>query len=618
MRTTVSVIALIASLGAAQAQDTPLDKIVVSANRTPTGADHIGSSVTVITAEDLEKTGEPLLSDFLARQASLTVTQAGAPGGVTNIRIRGAEQRYTAVYIDGIRVDDPGADKVAYDFGSLTTADIGRVEILRGSQSALYGGSAVGGVINITTKRPTRDGFTQSLAAEAGSEDTRRLGYTLGFRQGALETSLSASHLKSDGFSAYDTLPRTNGLEDDGLEVNRLTFSSRYQVNAALAIGGTVFRQNANNEYDGYLADAANVQKRDETGGRLFAELRTGTTTHLFDVTRYRQDREDIGANPGEVKAKRTGLSYQGTTEVTPNLTLVYGADTMQEETSGPAMPNGEDTRVSGAYLQALWAIGSDVDLSATIRQDDNSRYGDFTSGRVAAAWRPLDGLVIRAAAARGFRAPSLYEQYGDVRFQIGPNADLAPEKSRSYELGADYTFANGATVGATVFKLDIDNAISYCSPFDPCSVTPPEPFDNKYENRAGFSKRSGIEVAANVPVTDDITVGGTYTYTDARNPSDARLARVPYHNLGLSADAKLTDSLSGHLALHHVADVQTTSFEAPLEDYTVVNAGLSYALADGTSLTLRVQNLFDEEHQTVPDYGTQGRAAYVGIRKSW
>ncbi|MDO9527128.1 MAG: TonB-dependent receptor, partial [Gemmobacter sp.] len=586
----VSLIALalatpLATAQTAAAQDTVLDEIVITANLIPTAANRTGVSVSVVTAEDLERAGDQMLSTYLARLPGVGVVQSGPAGTAASLRIRGAEPRYVAVYVDGVRVDDPTSIATEFDFGALSTADIGRVEILRGSQSALYGGSAVGGVVNITTRAAQKDGFSQQVAVEAGTNATLSGRYSLGFRDDRLQTALTISHHRSDGFSAYDTLPRTAGLEDDGIESTRLGFSARYQATDTLAIGASVFTQRTSSDYDGFLSDADNTQDRRETGGRVFAELTTGATDHVFEITQYDITRENFsaGVSTGDFTGARVGFGYQGATRLSSEVTLVYGADTMREKAVTAAAPGGKSTRISGVFVQGLWAPRDDLDLSVSARRDHNSGYGNFNSGRIAMAWRASDAVTLRAAVARGFRAPSLYEQFGDPRFGIGPNAGVGPETSRSFEMGTDLTLSGGVTVSATLFRIDVSNAIDYCGAWAAaCATGPAAGFTNQYENVAGTSTRQGVELGASIPLGDRLTLGTGYTYTDARRPSGARLARVPRHDLTVSLDGDVTDRLQAGVSLQHVAGRPDDGSPAiTMGSYSVVSARMSYALND-------------------------------------
>lgn len=619
-RQAVSFITLLAAAPLAlasplAAQVVTLDEIVLSANRTPAELARTGLSVSVVTAEDLEKAGDLQLSDYLARLPGVGVVQSGPAGTSANLRIRGAEPRYVAVYVDGIRVDDPTGIASEFDFGAMSTADIGRVEVLRGSQSALWGSSAVGGVINITSRKALKDGLSQEAAIEGGSYGTVAGRYGLGYKTDRVETHFTLSHRRTKGFSAYDTLPPNPALEPDGMEATRLSFGARYALTDAVALGVSAFAQTTEHDYDGWGADAANVQKRKEWGARVFGEWSVGNSTHVLDVIRYRISRDQFAAGVpnGSFTGVRTGLSYQGTTEFSNTFTLVYGADSMKETAVNASLPTGGSTRISGVYVQGLFRPIDTLDISASLRRDDNSRFGGHSSGRLALAWQAAPGLTLRGAASTGFRAPSLYEQFGDPTWGIAANPGVGPEKSRSFEIGADYAMAGGASFGLTLFHIDVDNAITYCGAWSNACVTPlPGGFTNLYENAPGRSKRRGLELSGALPLGERADLGLAYTYTDARNPAGARLARVPRHALSLSLDGKLSERLTGQLSLRHSAG------RTDVADFTVVNAGFSYALGADTALSLRVENLFDKAYQTVPAYGTSGRAVYVGLKTSF
>ena len=601
-RLSVSLIALLAALPV-QAQTTiELDEIVVTANRTALAANRTGSSVTVIDRATLERAGDQTIATYLSRVPGVQVTRSGPAGTEAKLRIRGATPRYTAVYVDGVRVDDPTGIATEFDFGTLRTDDISRIEVLRGSQSALYGGSAIAGVVNITTNRAEEPGFTQSVAVEAGSYGTAAASYSLGYSDDRWSAALTLSTFKTDGFSAYDTLPRTTGLEDDGLTSRRLSFSTNYRVNDVLTVGLNGFIGSSKAEYDDFGADALNRTDKAERSLSTYAEWDLGATQHELRLSSFEVDRDLIepGGSGGFFYGERLSLSYQGTTELSQAVTLVYGADTNEETATSSAQPGGQTTRVSGVFAQGIWSPSSDIDVSATLRFDENNRYGSFTSGRIAASWRPSESLTLRGAVARGFRAPSLYEQFGDPRFGIAPNPNLTPERSKSYELGIDYNWANGASVSATAFALDTENEIG---------------FGANYINVAGVSKRKGLELEARLPVFGVAELGMAYTYTDAKRPNGTAIPRVPQHLFNLSIDGELTEGVTGSLAVRHVAGRPRDGFPArDMPDFTVVDAKIGYELTENAELSLRIDNLFDEEYQEIADYGTSGRAVYVGI----
>ncbi len=612
----ISALALSAAMGLpARAQDSTdgliiLDPVTLSANRTATEANRTGASVSVITKVDLQASGGLSPLTVLAGLPGLSFSQQGGLGQSANLRIRGADTRYIAVYFDGIRITDPSSTQTALDYGTLPTMGIAGVEVLRGSQSALWGGSAVGGVINFTSAAAEEEGVHQEVVLQAGDLGTAALSYSLTQKTGDLEAALTLSHSQTDGYSAAAI-----GTERDAARLSRLSLTGKYHVTDTLTLGAAAFTQYSDVDYDGYdpftytLEDQDNALRRREAGARLFAELSAGNTEHVFDLTRY-----DIGRvyddefSPADYDASRTTLGWTATTDVSDQIKLVYGADWMREEASYTNLTSGSaDTRQYGGFAQVLWAPRDDLDLAATLRRDEHSSYGGFTSGRLALAWRPAEGTTLRAALATGFRAPSLDELYGDYpAFFFHGNPDLTPEESTSYELGIEQEFGAGARLTATLFRLNIDNLIATSADY------------SSLENVAGQSVRQGLELGAEVNLGEAATLGLSYTYIDATRATGTRLALVPRHDLTLKLDAQLADRVKAGVSVHHVADRldDFASFQMP--DYTVVDARISYDLNGETEVWGGVGNLFDQDYQTSNGFAAPGRTIYVGLRKSF
>ena len=610
----ISVLALAAMVPAmGQAQDTLLDEIVVTANRIAAAINRVGVSVSVVSEADLQQSTQTTVAGVLSQLPGVSLVSQGPFGNTGNLRIRGADGRYLAVFIDGVRVSDPSSTTVQFDFGSLLTTDVGRIEVLRGSQSALWGGSAVGRVINITPKEAVEEGFHQSVKAESGSYGTAILAYGLTQKSGPLEFSLNIGALHTDGYSAAAA-----GVEADGADAERLSFSAKYQVNEILSVGASAFTQRVRQDYDGYaaptylLGDANSVQRKRETGGRVFADYTVGNSEHVFDATVFRtaRDYDQDGALSG-FNGKRVTLAYKGQTEVSKALTLVYGVDWQKETAQYTNLPGGgADTESLGAYAQALWAVRDDVDLSASVRMDHNAGFGDFPTGRLALAYRPDAATTVRAALATGFRAPSIDERFGDYpgTYPFVGNPDLTPEKSVSYELGIEHVYGNGASVSATLFQLNVNDLVTYVFGLPSTLV-----------NLPGKSKRSGVELSAQMPINDRVSLTAAYTYTDARNPAGGRLVQVPFHDLSLGLAAKVTDKLSAEVNIKAQAgrwDNDPNTFVAgPMPDFGVVNLAVHYAINDSAEAYLKIDNVLDQDYQLINGYNTSGRAVYVGLQ---
>lgn len=608
-----------------------LDEIIFTATAQPLRFDRIGSSVDVIEGEDLDSLGEVQLSDALTRLPGLNVVESGPPGTAAQLRIRGAGAENIAVFVDGILVNDPTATEQSFDnFGGLTTGSVRRIEILRGSQSALYGGTAIAGVINITTVGgdDTPMGLSQSIEVQGGSYATFSTDYAMTYRTSDTILSFGLSSVVSDGFSAAEE--DTGNTEADPYDQTRLSFGIEREVSDTLTVGLNGFYETGSVEFDEYAdtpidgTPGDEGQDRDAFGLRTYLEAQTGIWTHSAALAYYRIERHafSLTISPETALAfgstfdnlfegERVTLDYLASAQLRPDLALSFGADLRDETATYPNTLGGTSSvQTYGVFAEATWSPNDLFDLTGTLRHDDHTTFGGETTGRLAFAWRPTDSTLVRGAIGTGYRPPSLDELYGSypaVFFTGNPN--LMPETSTSYEIGVDHSFANGAQIGATLFYLEIENLIVY----------DPVPAPNSLINVPGISERSGIEIAAAFPLSDRITLSGAYTYTDAYAATGARLSAIPRHDLVLGLDAEISDRARLSLTAQHVADRANGTFDpTPYEDYTVVDTTFTYGLTDEVEAFLRVENLFDEAYQTQSGYGTSDRAVYVGLRAAF
>lgn len=619
------------SLPANAQQIINLEELTFSANLAETEIRRSGASVSVINREELEASGTNRLQDILTRLPGVSVISEGGVGASANIRLRGADKRYLAIYVDGVRIDDPTGTEVSTDIGKLSLFDVDRIELLRGSQSALYGGSAVAGVINITTRNAEQDGVSQSAFVEGGSYGTAAAGYSLTYRDERWEAALSFAHQTTQGFTAYEGIPGTPSYEPnaeaDGHQTTRVSFSSKYQASDILTLGVSGFYQLAKTQYDPWdsvtfqtLPNADAEYRQREAGLRFSAEFDLDATQHTLAASGFviRRNAEELGVPQGQFDGRRLGLEYTGLAQINTGLSLGWGADLTFETVKTQSIPAGETTRNLGVYAQILWAPTEALDLSASIRADNHSSFGTFYTGRLSGAYQASDAVTIRGAIARGFRAPALDELFGDYpdRQFIG-NPNLSPERSDSAEIGIDIRSASGAELSATAFWLNTQNRIGYerCplnDPFDWSSGCLPGTI-NSMTNYAGTSRRSGLELSAKLPVTDTLTMSGNYTYTHARNPDNTRMARVPRHTANLALTGQFDDMTSFSISAQHVAD-RPDDWGMEWKDYTVANAMVRYRVNDQADLYLRIDNIFDRNYQINPGYKTSGRAFYLGV----
>lgn len=604
LSTTTAILAL---MGApAFAQDTfQLPEIVFSAGLTAVEANRAGVTVEVIDEADLEATGDVQLIDVLEQLPGLTVSQSGPPGTAATVRIRGLDGAFIGVRINGIDVTDPSLGQIEFNFAGLTTGSLSRVEVLYGSQSALYGSEAIAGVINITTvEAPDEVGNEVTISGEGGSFDTffGALTYASRFERGTL--TFSASYFETNGFSAADE--NDGNTEDDGSDALTLTFGGTYDVTDALTLGFDIYYQDRFVEFDsggGPGNDGPETGDTEITAARVFAQYDGVLVDHEFGVAYTETERFFPGGFTENFDGERLELNYLATVDFGDTTTASVGLEYTDERFDTDT--NSGDNDIFSVFGDVLWAVTPNFDLNFSGRLDDNDLFGTEFSGRIAAAWRVTDQTTLRASVGEGIRAASLFELFSDFG---DPN--LTSEESLSFEASVEQQFSRGF-LKVTGFYIEIDDLID----FDPSSTVCGSTF-GCFGQVPGTSETIGVEVSGSFDITDRVRVFGNYTYTDAEDADGEQRARVPQHSALIGIDAEITDRWRLNATALGAFDTEVGEFASTtLDDYVVFDATATYALTDNAELYLRVENIFDEEYQTTPGFGTSDRAAFVGVR---
>lgn len=578
-----------------------LDELVFSASLTDVARDRTGVRVSRLTARDLANGGRLQFSEVLETLAGVNVTQYGPIGTSATLRIRGLDTKYIPVRINGIDVTDPSSVQTQFDFGKLTSSGIASAEVLYGSQSAILGSGAIGGAVNITTvDAPDEIGNEIGYNLEIGTYDTVRAGLTYGtrFERGFLAMSLSSTN--TEGYSAADE--NVGNAEADGFDSIDFSLRGEYRATDILTFGASVLAQNANFEFDasgGVGGDAARFSDYELIAGRLFALADFGSQTHEFGLESSQTTRTDPSLPAGWgahlFEGQREKLTYLGVQSLDNGDTISIGAEAMTERyfSTDNTSPIHADYESNSVFTEWLTSPLTELDISISARWTDNSDYGSKTTGRVAIAWQAGPSSLLRASLSTGFRAPSLNELYGP----FGANAALRPETSQSAEIGFEHVMGR-VTFEAGLFQTRITDLIQYTT---------------GYNQVPGTSRTDGYQLGLSYIFLNDAEIDLNYTSTDARAADGARLARVPRHDVSLSASTPLGQRTTAGLSLQSVSDRLDTT--TPLEDYTVLNANLTYTLANGADLFMRIDNLTDEQYQTTRGYGASDRALYIGVR---
>ncbi|WP_270375631.1 TonB-dependent receptor plug domain-containing protein [Marinicauda sp. Alg238-R41] len=573
------------------------DTIIVTGTRLDTPASETGTAVTVIGEAELERTAFAL--DAIATAPGVTVNQNGAFGGAATVRIRGAASEQTLVLIDSVPVNDPTSPGGGYDFASLDTAQIERIEVLRGAQSTLWGTDAIGGVVNIVTKRAA-PGLGVTGFAETGSFGTVRGGAAIegGFEQG--DFRLGASAVSSDGISKADEAD--GNTEDDGYDAVTLAGRGRYELGFG-ELAATVRYVDSETEFDSYGAvtgtqDGDEVSKTTQLSGALtFTNIAfAGALETMIQVAAADIDRESFtnGVSSFGSQGERQVYRYQGTWNLTEDHRLAFGAE--REDSSA----GGDSSTIDGLFVLLELQPLDGLVLTGGVRHDEADRFGAETTGKLAASWQLTDQVRLRGTAGTGFKAPTLFQTTYVCCGATEPNADLRAETSEGFDVGVEYTLAGGrAAVEATYFDQTVENQIGFSFAV------------GGYENIARVDTK-GVELAARFAITEAWSLAGNYTYIEAEDGQGGELIRLPEH----SAYGELAydgGRWGGALSVRHNGEEQDSL--GPVDAWTRLDASARYDLTNRMQLYVRGENLTDEQYQQVFGYGTPGLSGYFGVR---
>lgn len=586
-------------------EDTRLDTIIVDGSRLDQTLTEIGSSVSVITREDMDELGVDFALDAVATAPGVTINQNGAFGGSASVRIRGASSDQTLVLIDGVPVSDPTGTGGGYNFAYLDTDNIERIEVLKGPQSTLWGSDAIGGVVSITTKRPT-EGFSGSVFGEYGSFNTVRGGAAISNANDAGDFRIAATGLTTDGISKAD---EDNGnTENDAYDSQTIAARGGLNLPGSVRLEYSLLWSDAESEYDSYSASAqGNVADGDEVTNSetlsgnitLKAPLFDGLLDNLVQVGYSDIERENRsnGVQSYYTDGDRALFRYQGTLNINEANKVAFGAE--REETSA----NSDESSVDSLFALYEFKPVDDLTLTGGLRMDDHETFGSETTGRVAAAWTATDQLVVRASWAQGFKAPSIFQSTYVCSFcgLTEPNRNLKPETSEAYDIGVEWHSADQRLMlGATLFDQETENLIDFS-------------FTAGYDNIA-FVESQGVELVGAYTFTSWLNVSANYTYIDAEDGDGNELARLPETSANVTVSFDPEGPFSGAVLVRYNGEEANTN-GTDLDSWTRLDLTGGYDLNDRVELYGRIENVFDEDYQQILGYGTPGTSGSLGLR---
>lgn len=608
-----------------------IETITIAGTRTPISVGQIAGAVTIIDEARIKASGAIGMTDLLRTVAGVNIGQTGPSGTLTEVRFRGSESNHIMVLVDGVAINDAGQGGLT-DFSHLLLANITRIEILRGPQSAIWGSNAIAGVISITTKRGENETIQPSATVSVGTKDTYSASASasqqmekFGFNINASTYTTAGENISREGEEkdAYSNTDISGGVNYHFNDNNKLTVNARL-LNFSADSDGYNFAT-------GLVSDSNAVAKGEQLSIGLnwhFAPNNSGKDQNIYSqllsIQYSTQDTDNFNdkifdrSSKGEklrvlwtnrfhfAKHKWINIGLEGTTE-----------DFEQRGATADSEANQDQTNDTASFVSdGLYGLSENLSLSASYRYDNNEDFNNASSYRLGATYAINNNWRLFVSQGKAIKNPTFVERFGFFPNSFLGNEDLTPEQQKSTEAGIEGSFGN-TNVQFSWFDASLDNEILGFV-FDPDSG------QFSAQNATEKSERQGFELSANGQA-DKISWQAQYSYLDATQGDAAELRRSR-HTGSISS----TYTLNSRHLWYLQADYSGTKFDRffppfpqpsqvlSLDSYWLVSANYIYTHNDSLSLNLRFSNLLNEEYEDVIGYNTESRRVLLNIQFAW
>ena len=623
-------------------------EVVVSATKTPVPVSQVTSAVEVITEEDLKRRQIRTVVDALRLSQGLTVFSNGGPGTNATVRIRGSNADQVLVLIDGAVMNS--ATSGVFNFANLTTDNIERIEILRGAQSMLWGADAMGGVINITTKKGTGAPSVSAFSEYGSFSSVREGGQVLG-KKGPFDVSAALSRWDYTGFSTVNY--RRGASERDGFHNWQastrvgvaLPHDGRLDLNFRL-LQGRVNLDNGSSPGFDVLGSFNNSQQfvysasyKQPITAWWNQDLTLSRQTEVLDfepgTTRRNVSTGAVSrptSNPSRINTLANRIEWQHNFQVSKPLLLSGGYQFRDQQGENFDMRTGATTinnrmvTSHAGFAQAQLNLWDRVFGTAGVRQDEYNVFGSATTYRTTGGYlHQGTGTKIRSSYATGFRAPTINQLFSPTQGFGNPN--LKPERSQSMDIGVDqYLFNNRVTLSGGYFWNRFRDMIVAQQTVDVCGVTGVTV--NSCAQNIGTVVTKGWEasvkyaVVRDVPLVKSLDVQAQYTNTLTRNlvqqPGN-RAPRTPVDQWSLIVSYQPVDPVRVNLEGRYVGSrFDDVNNRQQMRAFDIWNLSATYDVTSRIQTYVRAENIFDEKYEELMFYGTMGRSIFAGLRMNY
>ena len=610
--------------------------IVISAGKTFQSYSSVGSQVEIIDSETIKKSSDSFLTDLLKNEVQgVNIFSLGGRGTNTGIQMRGLPKRYSTIYIDGVKMYDPSTPDNSFYAEGLFKDSIERIEILKGSQSSLYGNSAVGGTINIFTKKG-RLGKHQNAAVRYSENNSQDVFYSI---DGANENQnyfVGFNYYKTDGISAMN-----NDSEKDPYENNSLTANYGYDISENNTIENYLTLKESYLKYDEPTAgrdDTKNSSDNFEAHYNFKFKNTHNNFKNIFGLSKSGTSRMVTNYKNREhtYEGFKNMLTYLGEYNFNLDNKIVYGSDIEFFKAKYPTDPGvykTHDEEIHSQYVDYQFRPYENIYATIGGRNDRHTLSGDEQSYRITGAYDLGNNSKIRSSYGTGFLFPAIYES-GEYAWTNQNGESIHAEKTTSFDIGYEtYLDSLDLNLNITYFVILVED------PIMGSNIT------SFQDNVSGAENKSkGIELSTNWSDNNRLNIGFNYTLTktysgmDCDKPEkdkwgytscldtghgwlESAMVRVPIHALSSKINYQFNNELDGSLLLTYkgqTRDYGGTDYsfqDQILNDYILLDLNSSYKIIGGYNLDFSIKNLFDKHYEDALDYSGTPRSMNIGLK---
>jgi len=607
-------------------QNQSIETISIIGSRTPVDKSTLAGSVSFISAETIEASGAATVTDLLRSFASINISQSGPTGTLTEIRFRGSESNHILVLVDGVEINDIGQGGLV-NFAHLLVSDIERIELLRGPQSALWGSSAVSGVISITSKKAAVSG-QHKLSANLGigTQTTRRLGMSYRIRQDRLLLSANVNHFETDG----ENISRQGG-EEDGYRNTSFNTNIAYQVDKEHNLTFNIRLLEFFTDFDaidfantGLPFDADNYSN----GKQVNALLRWDFTpvaniwsqSFSYQLNRFASDSFSNNVFSGGTIGKTQRVNWINYIDLGANDFINVGLDSVKEdfEQSGPNVfgnPNQtQDNQTISVLSDGQYEVAKKLYASFSVRADKSDEFDDANSFRLGLSYNFSKHLKVFISRGKAVKNPTFTERFGFFPGTFTGNSGLVPESSYANEIGLIYNLSDRFNAELTHFDTKLENEINGFI-FDPATSA------FTAQNIEETSTRKGVELSVYGNFRE-ISWSASFAYLDAKAPTEVELRRARYSG-STTVNYALSEVSSLYIQADYTGSKQDRFFPpfpnpsqiVGLTPYWLISANYQYQYNEKLGVGLRIDNLFNESFEDVFGFVGQSRKIVLNMR---